>query len=321
MARTIRQAATSALAVHFGTTWRCARVRLIALALLAGLGCGGREDPLRSPGARPERIVSLIPAATEILFALGAGDRVVGRTRWGVHPPEATAVPDVGDGVRPSLEVVLARNPDLVVLFEGLDTEGVAGRLEAVGVPTLSLRHNSLQDLHRNIRLLGEAVGCAASAAELSGRIERDLAAVAAATAGRERVDVYYDVWTDPPITIGRGSYLDSLLTIAGGRNVFGDLPAPSPEVGLEAIVFRDPDVIVHGRSAAPGSVDDPPGGREAWRTIRAVALGRIAVVDADLMGRLGPRAGDAARELAVALHPGLDVSLPRDPAALECVP
>ncbi|MDH3733147.1 MAG: helical backbone metal receptor [Gemmatimonadota bacterium] len=288
-------------------TIRADRARLI-LPVLCVLAMSCRaprtETYTDGPASTPRRIVSLIPAATEILFALGAGDRLVGRTRWGVHPPEAAAVPDVGDGVRPSLEVVIARDPELVILFEGQDTEGIAGRLGDMGIPILSLRHNSLADLHRNVALLGEAVGCSGAAQALSRRIEEDLRDVSQAVAGLERRRVYYDVWTDPPMTIGRGSYLDSLVTIAGGRNVFGDLEAPSPEVGLEAIVHRDPEIIVHPVSRAPDAFDDPPEKRAAWQAVGAVSAGRVAVVDADLLGRLGPRVGAATRELALALHP-----------------
>lgn len=267
-------------------------------------------------GVRPRRIVSLMPAATEILFALGAGDRLVGRTRWGVHPAEAASIPDVGDGVRPSLEVVMSRDPDLVVLFEGQDTEGAAERLRTLGVETLALRHNTLGDLERNILALGDAVGCPNAAHDLRARVAADLDRVSAAVTGLHRVRAYYDVWTDPPMTIGRGSFLDSLLTIAGGENVFGDLGAPSPEIGLETVVLRDPDVIVHPVSRAPDAVDDRPAARQAWQAVRAVSEGRIVIVDADLLGRLGPRVGQAALELAGALHPEADLPEVFEPVA-----
>lgn len=281
---------------------------------------GGSSTRGGSESSNPTRIVSLIPAATEILFALGAGDRVVGRTRWGVHPPEATAVTDVGDGVRPSLEAVLARDPDLVVLFDGADTEGVSDRLRALGVASLSIRHNTLSDLERNVIALGDVVGCAAAAQELNGRIRGDLLEVAGAVRNAVPLRVYYDVWSDPPITIGRGSFLDSLLTLAGGRNIFGDMERASPQVGLESIVQRDPDIVVYAVSGLSGDDGDPPQGRPGWNVVRAVAEGRIARVDADLLGRLGPRVGHAARELALALRPDAKIpSLETRPLTAEC--
>lgn len=298
---------------------RSARAGLAVLALAAG-ACRPSMPGDRSEGATsrepPRRIVSLIPAATEILFAIGAGDRLVGRTRWGVHPPEARSVPDVGDGVRPSIEAVLARDPDLVVLFEGPDTRAAAERLEALGVPTMSLRHNSIADLDRNIRRLGDAVGCPVSADRLAGRIHEDLAAIAESVGESPAPRVYYDVWPDPPMTVGRGSFLDSLITLAGGRNVFGDLEPPAPTVSLEAIVHRDPDLVIR---AAASSADPPLAVRPGWRAIPAVAEERIVAVDADLLGRLGPRVGDAARALAAAIHPGRTFPEPAPPVAGVC--
>jgi ABC-type Fe3+-hydroxamate transport system substrate-binding protein len=263
--------------------------------------CGGSaEAPDRS--GPPARIVSLIPAATEIVFALGGGERLVGRTRWGVHPPEASAVADVGDGIRPSIEAIVARDPDLVIAFDGLDNEGLANRLDDLGIRTLRLRHNTLADLERNIRLIGDAIGCPLSARVVNERISGQLATASPDAPRGEAIRVYYDVWADPPMTIGRGSFLDSLITLAGGRNVFGDLGAPSPEVGLEAIVHRDPEIVLHPVSTSPASLPISPVERPGWRAVKAVADGRVRKVDADLLGRLGPRIGESVRHLAEAI-------------------
>ncbi len=292
-----------------------ALVCLLGIAALAPVPGLATPSPTGGPGdpRGPSRIVSLVPAATEILFALGAGDRVVGRTRWDVYPAEARAVPDVGDGMHPSLEVLLARRPDLVVLFDGPANRPVRERLEALGVPTLALVHNTFGDLERTIAVLGDAVGCAAGAHALIRSVRARLDAVAQATSGLSRPAVYYDVWPDPPITIGRGTYLDSLVRIAGGQNVFGDLPGSAPRVGLEAIIRRDPDVIV--RPVAEGERTPAPDERPGWNHIRAVAEGRVVTVDGDLLHRLGPRIGEAARELAAALHPAAPLPAPEPPA------
>jgi len=308
---------------------RPARMMLGALALLAlaalatmvtwrpssdeGPAAGGGSD------VPPQRVVSLMPAATEILFAIGAGDRLVGRTHWGVYPPAAAAVPDVGDGVRPSLESVLARGPDLVILFEGPDTRAAAERLEALGVPTLSLRHNSIPDLYRNIRRIGEAVGCPRSAERVAGRIEQELDGIAVAVGKGPRPTVYFDVWPDPPMTIGRGSYLDSLISLAGGRNAFGDLEQPSPVVALEAIVHRDPDLVIHAVSGLAADSREAVADRPGWLAIPAVAAGRVATVDADLLGRLGPRVANAVRELAAVILPGAALPASPGPVAEAC--
>jgi len=261
----------------------------------------GRTLTLSAPATR---IVSLIPAATEILFEIGAGDQVVGRTQYGTHPPEAIEVPDVGAGIRPSAEVVLARAPDAVVLFAGADNRAAVAEFERLGIPTLALYHNSFRDLERNIERLGALSGHPAEAAETVARIRTELADVAALTREATRISVYYDLWANPPITIGAGSYLDSLVRVAGGSNVFGDLPEPSPQVSLEAIVVRDPVLVLV--PVESGSIRNSPAERQGWAVIPAVRDDRVRNVEADLLHRLGPRIGEAAVALAIAIHPEL---------------
>lgn len=285
-------------------------VRLIIAVLTAG--CSGPSVDTASDGAethagpRPVRIVSLMPAATEILFALEADDRLVGRTRWGVHPPEAEQIPSVGDGMRPSLEAVLARSPDLVVMYDGEANRDALGRLETLGVPTLALRHDTVGDLERNIGVLGKVVGCVGGARRLAAFVRAGLAQVAEATTTFPRVRVYYESWADPPMTIGRGSFIDSLVLVAGGDNVFGDLEGSAPRVSLEAILARAPERILVAVPRA--ALDDVPemSARRGWRELDAVRRGRIGRLDQDLVTRLGPRLADAAWDIAKGVHPGL---------------
>lgn len=276
----------------------------------------GRTVRLAEP---PGRLVSLVPAATEILFALGAGDRVVGRTRYGVHPPEARSVPSVGEGIRPSLEMVMERRPELVLIFAGPETRGTADRLSELGVASLALRHNTFADLRRNVLRLGRVTDRPGAARRLLERIGCQLGRVGGMTAGRPARRVYYEVWSDPPVTVGRGSYLDSLLRVAGARNVFGDLEAPSPRVGLEAVADRDPDLVLVPRRQGRDR-GTRPARRPGWDAVAAVREERIRAVDGDLVHRLGPRIGEAARNLAAAVHPELadslrDLELERCPA------
>jgi ABC-type Fe3+-hydroxamate transport system substrate-binding protein len=291
-----------------------AALAVLAVSGLAGAGTLGAQQEVRVEDdlgrtvrleVPPARIVSLVPAVTEVLFALGAGDRLVGRSVWDDEPPAVLSVPSVGDALRPDPERVLARRPDLVILHAGPDNAGAAERLAGLGAPTLAVRIDDLDDLDRTLRLLGRLLSCEGEAGELRERIRSELEEVRAATADLPRVSVYYDVAWPPAITIGGGSYLDDLITIAGGRNVFGDLTAPSPHVALEAIVARDPDVIlVPGDDAIAASAG--PRDRPGWDAVGAVMRGDLRRVDASLLHRLGPRVGAAARALAAALHPGL---------------
>lgn len=268
----------------------------------------GRRVRLEAP---PERIVSLVPAFTEILFAVGAGGRLAGRTRYGVHPREARRVPSVGEGVRPSLEMVVAREPDLVLLYAGAENRSAAEQLEGLGVPALALEHDGIGDLFRNLALLGRLTGREEPARRLKERLRCQLETVGGVASEPEPRRVYYEVWADPPMTVGAGSYLDSLLAVAGGVNVFGDLEAPSPRVGLEAVTARRPDLVLVSRRGA-GSGAAPVAGRPGWDVLEAVREGRVREVDGDLVHRLGPRLGEAAAALAATLHPELEGRLRR---------
>lgn len=299
-----------------------AAVALALAAAAAGRAASGERraaaaadpDTVRVPDDRgdtlvlevpADRVVSLIPAATEILFALGAGDRLVGRTRYGTHPPAAREVPSVGEGVRPSIEAVVARRPDAVIVYAGRGNRGSIRRFEELGVPVLALEHNTIPEMIRNVERLGALTGRRRAADSLVRAVRGRLDRVGAVTAALRPVRVYYDVWSDPPRTVGAGSYLDSLITAAGGRNVFGDQPGPSPRVSLEAVVERDPELIVFPRGA--GSEDrTPPGSRPGWESVGAARRGAVRAVDGELLHRLGPRVGEAAAHLAASLHPPL---------------
>lgn len=299
------------------------------LLLAAGAAAGGAPGLAAAPGppatdtvrvaddrgdtltlAEPaERVVSLIPAATEILFAVGAGERVVGRTRYGTHPPAAREVPSVGEGVRPSAEAVLARRPDAVVVYAGQGNRGAIRRFEELGIPVLAVVHNTVPDLMRNVERLGRLTGRTSAADSLTRVLRNRLGRVAAIVGDRDPVSVYYDVWSEPPRTVGAGSYLDSLITLAGGRNVFGDQTGPSPQVSLEAVAERSPQVILFPRGAGSEG-RTPPAERSGWGNIGAVRRGAVRRVDGELLHRLGPRLGEAAAHLAAVLHPSLSDSL-----------
>ncbi len=251
-------------------------------------------------GIAPKRIVSLNPATTELFFALGAGNRLVGRTEYDLYPAAARAIPALGGGMRPNVEAVLGARPDLVVLYASNENRNAAVRLRAAGVPTLSLRVDRIEHFRRAVSRLGEVLGDTARARIVVDSVDRTLSLVRAATADRPRPATFWKAWDSPVIAIGGGSFLTELVEIAGGRNIYGDDPRPSLDVTIEDVVRRDPDVVLAGPESAARMRT-----AAAWQALRAVREGRVLVVDTTLVGRPGVRLGEAAASIARLLHPG----------------
>src|SRR5262245_33794236 len=261
----------------------------LTLAFVAG-ACGHAPD--RPPASAARRIVSLAPSITELLFALGAGPQVVGRTTYCKYPPAALAVPSVGDGLNPNVEAIVARRPDLVVLYRSPHTETAARQLQALGVATLVVHHDRLEDIDTTARLLGRATGHVEAGTKIATEIDSILAA-----SPPEPMDLHaslvHVVWDNPPIVIGGGSYLDQLPRLAGAVNVFHDIATPSATVSIETIAARDPDWIAVLRETADTAPPDYAK-RPEWRVVRAVRERRFLFLPAELFGQPSARAPEA---------------------------
>jgi ABC-type Fe3+-hydroxamate transport system substrate-binding protein len=288
------------------------RRTLIGVVAAVALACTSERAPVADALVRDDfgtaidtaavaarRIVSLNPATTELLFALGAGQLVVGRSVWDQWPVEARAVESVGPGLQPNVEAVLARRPDLVVLYASADNRAASDRLRAAGVPVLALKIDRIDQHLRGTLILGALTGQQARADALAQSLIQTLDSVRTATAGLARPRVFWHIWGQPLITIGRGSFLHELLEIAGAENIYADLATESPPVALEDVVRRDPDVILAGPVNAAALSSDP-----RWQAVRAVREGDIAIVDTTLVGRPSVLLGEAAIHLARVLHP-----------------
>jgi ABC-type Fe3+-hydroxamate transport system substrate-binding protein len=281
---------------------------LVALAACAGDGSKERTAPTLGIddfgdtivlGAVPERIVSLNPATTELLFALGAGARVVGRTHWDEWPAAALAVPDLGPGVRPNIEAVLAARPDLVVLYASADNRPAALRFRGAGIRTLSLKVDRIEHFERSAVILGRILGDTLRARTVVDTVRATLDSVARRTKVLTRPRVLWAVDVAPVIAIGAGSFLNQLLEIAGGTNAYGDMNAVSPQLSLEDVHARDPDVVLANPTLAARIRAEP-----AWGGLRAVRERRVLAADEVLWGRPSVRMGEAAVALARVLHP-----------------
>jgi ABC-type Fe3+-hydroxamate transport system substrate-binding protein len=247
--------------------------------------------------APARRVASLIPASTELLFAIGAGASVIGRTSYCDFPPAAQAVPNLGDGIKPSLEAVIAQRPDLVVLYNSGQNAAVAARLRGLGVAALRINTDQLSDVGRVARLLGTLTGRVQSGDSLTAAFDAALA-----TATRTRVErrpkVLLLVWEQPPMTVGQGSFLSELVERAGGENLFADVAASSGVVSIEAVAARNPDLILT-------TADGPSAfaARPEWRVVPAVRERRFLRVSGSEFNRPSPRAPEAIRELIEKLH------------------
>jgi ABC-type Fe3+-hydroxamate transport system substrate-binding protein len=250
-------------------------------------------------GPPPRRIVSLNPTTTEILFAIGAGYRLVGRSQYDVFPDSARLVPNVGPAMRPNIEAVIAARPDLVILYASDDNHAAYDRLTAAHIPTYAFRIDSIAQFERDTRVLGQLLGDSARAATTVDSIETTLQHVRTLTAGLSHPGVFIHAWDKPIIAIGGGSFLSELIDIAGARNVYADSKLPSLPVSLEDVILRNPDFVLASPVAAPKLRAS-----QSWSAIPAVRAGRILVYDTTLVGRPSVQLGAAAYSLARLIHP-----------------
>ncbi|HEY3114450.1 MAG TPA: helical backbone metal receptor [Gemmatimonadaceae bacterium] len=251
-------------------------------------------------GAVPKRIASLNPATTEILFTLGAGSHVIGRTKYDLWPDSARLIPALSEGISPNVEAVLGAHPDLVLLYASQDNRPAAERFRAAGINTLSLKADHISDFRRTTELLGALLHDSARAKTVIDSVENTLHRVRSATRDVPRPTVFWHIWDAPLITIGSGSFMSELVDIAGARNVYADITRPSAQISLEDVARRDPDFILAGPIGAKRIESDP-----RWRIVRAAREKKILVVDTLLVARPAVRLGEAAVSLANLLHPG----------------
>lgn len=261
----------------------------------------------------PQRIVSTTPSITELLFALGLGDKVVGVTNYCRYPEEARKLPKIGTYIQPDMERIAALRPDLVVIQK--NPVQLQARLERLGLRVLELEYDSVDQTFAAIARLAQAGGVAERGAALNAKLRGELEAIRKLAAGRERRSLVFIIGRNPGavdglIAVGKFSYLTELMEIAGGKNAFADTVAPYPKISFEALLGRNPYAIVDmGDMANTEGVEEAQ--RKAvvalWsrhRALGAVRGGRVFAVANDIFVVPGPRMVDAARAFAKMLHP-----------------
>ncbi len=272
-----------------------------------------------SLSAYPNRIISLAPSNTEILYAVGAGDKVVGVSDYDNYPYNFTAwiaagnMTSIGDFSSPNMEVIASLNPDLILATAGVQGETV-DTLRALGNKVLVLDPPNVEGVLNDILLVGKATGKNAEATSLVSSLRARMDAVVAKVANAQsKPEVYYEVWYDSTSLWSAGSkaFQNELIQKAGGTNIFEDQPLDYFQSSSEAVVERNPDVILLPSSGMGfgtpfwGTIADVKA-RPGWDSISAVKNDKLYEVDSDTIARAGPRVADAIEDLAAIFHPDL---------------
>ncbi len=256
----------------------------------------------------PQRIVSLAPNMTELLFALGLGPRIVGVCTFCDYPPEALEKPLIGDYWQPDIEAIIARHPDIIISEKYPQHTEILDRLSRMGYMTASLESGTLPQFFDTISELGRLTGSMPQAAALEKKVRDELAAVTQAVAGRPRPRVLWVVDEQPLRVAGRNTFINDIIETAGGQNAIGPTVNLYPPMGIEHVLAAGVDVIIQPSMNPAASLEiQQKAARENWSrwpAIPAVRNGRIYVIEADAVSRLGPRLGAGAAAIAGILHP-----------------
>jgi iron complex transport system substrate-binding protein len=248
----------------------------------------------------PLRIVSLVPAATEILFAIGAGEKVVGVTQYCDYPIEAKTRAVVGgfSGATVSIEEIRSLQADLVIFSADMHAR-VVSLLDELGIPSFAVEPGNFSEVYDTIALLGGICGCADGAAKVIAEMQERIARVGQKMQGREKPEVFWLLNFDPIMTAGQDTFITEAITLAGGKNVFESVNEKWPLVSPEQILLRKIDWIFYGNDIGEISLSS----NDFWKLIPAVSGGRFTSINADLVYRYGPRLADGVELISRILH------------------
>ena len=249
-----------------------------------------------------DRVVSLAPNLTEIVYAIGAGDRLVGRTSYCDYPPQAKSVTEIGDTLHPSVERIIALKPQVVLVSTASQLENFTRQLDEQKIAVYVTNPQSLDQVFNSMEKLAGLFGTSDVATKLVNDLRRRDQAIQIATAPLKQVRVFYQVSDEPLYTIGREAYLTDLINRAGGISVTADVPTAFPRFSDEAALASKPDAIILPTGGSMGSANSKPAA--ALKTSPAVLNNRVYKINDDLLSRPGPRLVDGLEQLARALHP-----------------
>ena len=253
----------------------------------------GRRVNLKQPA---QRIISLAPHLTELLFAAGAGSRVVGTVEYSDYPPAAQSIARVGDSAQLDLERIVALKPDLILVWQDGNAQRQLEKLLQLGIPVFYNEPRRLPDIARSIEQFGLLAGTEAVALPAARAFAARAADLRRRYAGRAPVRVFYQIWDKPLMTVNGEHLISHVIRLCGGRNVFADLKPLTPEISIEAVLAADPEAI-GGMSTETGQAENLDQWKR-WPRLKAVARGNLFLIDADIISRDTPRILDGAAQL-----------------------
>lgn len=269
----------------------------------AASGCGADADPEpldAGTGSATERVVTLAPHLAELVFAAGAGDRLVGVSAWSDFPPAALDVPIVSDAFTVDLEVLAGLEPTIILAWQSGTPVHVVDELENLGYRVETVTTRGLEDVALALERIGALAGSDQAAARAAGEYRAEVASLREAYDSRPAISVFYQVSARPLYTIAGGHYIEEIVTLCGGRNVFDDVDELAPAITVESVVSRDPDVILAGSAQ-----HDPFAEWARWPELGFNRYDNRFTVPADEIGRATPRLTIAAAALCAALDEG----------------
>jgi len=251
--------------------------------------------------ARPaQRVISMAPHITELLFAAGGGARIVGAMNYSDYPAAARSIPLIGSNSQIDIERVIAMKPDLLIVWQSGNTARQIAQLQGLGIPVFHSEPRKLDEVATSLLRLGQLLGTEAVAREAAGAYSAKLAALRTRYAGRSPVTVFYQAWDSPLYTLNGEQIASDAIRACGGRNIFAELKTVAPQVGVEAVVQEDPEAIVGGKLYTPQDR-----GLSIWQPYKgmtAVRRNNLFTLDEELLTRPGPRVVDGAATLCARL-------------------
>ncbi len=263
--------------------------KLLVISLLLAFSINGQAKQNQSFEAK--RIIALSPHAVELLYAIGAGDRIVGTVEYADYPKEALSIPRIGNYVGIKIEKVLALKPDLIVIWKNGNKTTDLNKLKSLGLTIHNSQSNNIIDITKDLQTLGELTGLQDNAKKIIEKMKSRYEKIVTRYSNKSEVNVFYQVWHEPLMSVGANGWIESLIKNCGGKNIFDQSDTPYPQVSLESVLAKNPEVIIIPHHS--GNVGAKTEIWEKWPEITAIKNNQYFILDGDLLHRYTPRALD----------------------------